>query len=67
MTAPSGATTTLGAVGTLDTPATDHLIISPEVNALFVFFYIKKLHLFAKKTVKKNCFRNFFWCRGVRG
>jgi hypothetical protein len=54
MTAPSGATTTLGAVGTLDTPATDHLIIAPEVNALFVFFlYKKKLHFFAKKTRKK--------------
>ncbi len=39
MTAPSGATTTLGAVGTLDTPATEHPI-SSEVNALFCFFCI---------------------------
>jgi hypothetical protein len=59
MTAPSGATTTLGAVGTPDTPATDLLIISPEDAPFSFFLYIKKLHLFAQKTHKK-LYRNFF-------
>jgi hypothetical protein len=42
MTAPSGATSTLGAVGTPATPATELLIFSPEVDPVFLFFYIKK-------------------------
>jgi hypothetical protein len=41
MTAPSGATTTLGAVGIPDTPATEHLM-SPDVNAFFFVFLYKK-------------------------
>jgi hypothetical protein len=41
----------------------DHLNGS---QSIFCFLYKKKLHLFAQKPVKK-LFRNFFWCRGVRG
>jgi hypothetical protein len=67
MTAPSGATSTLGAVGTPATPATELLIFSPEVDPVFsVFLYKKKLHLFAQKPIKK-LYSIFFWCRGVCG
>ncbi len=53
MTAPSGATTTLGAVGTPDTPATDLLITSPEVDPSFVFLYKKIAFICTKNPSKK--------------
>ncbi len=52
-------------MGTPATPATELLIFSPEVDPVFLFFYIKKIAFICSKThKKKNCIVFFF---GVEG